>query len=141
MKRLSQIACCNVAALLVLSIAASAQTTPPAKPAPAPPMTKTTTKSKAKASAPKTDAEIQKCIEDKLSASKLKADGFTVAVSGGDSTLTGSTKAAGHKSNAAQFAKRCGATKVTNNITVESTPKTKAAKTADGAAAKTPVKP
>src|SRR5215468_9546392 len=116
MKRLLSIVYCNVAALLVLSMAASAQTTPAAKPAPAPAMTKTTTKSKVKASTPKTDADIQKCIEDKLSGSKLKG-------------------------NAAQFAKRCGATKVTNNITVESTPKTKAAKTADGAATKTPKKP
>ena len=141
MKRLLSIVYCNVAALLVLSMAASAQTTPAAKPAPAPAMTKTTTKSKVKASTPKTDADIQKCIEDKLSGSKLKGDGITVAVSGGDSTLTGATKVAGHKGNATQFAKRCGATKVTNNITVESTPKTKAAKTADGAATKTPKKP
>jgi len=141
MKRLLSLAGCNLAALLILSMAASAQTTPPAKPADSPMMTKTTTKSKAKASAPKTDADIQKCIEDKLSSSKLKDDGITVAVSGGDSTLTGATKVAGHKGNAAQFAKRCGAKKVTNNITVEVTPKVKAAKTADGAATKTPTKP
>ena len=140
MKKLSSIAFCNVAALLFLSVAASAQTTTPSKPSDAP-MTKTTTKSKAKASTQKTDPEIQKCIEDKLSASKLKDDGITVAVSGGDSTLTGATKVAGHKGNATQFAKRCGATKVTNNITVESTPKVKAAKTGDGASAKTPKKP
>jgi len=138
MKRLLSIACCNAAALLVLSMAASAQTTPQT---PAPSMTKTTTKSKAKASTPKTDADIQKCIEEKISGSKLKDDGITVAVSGGDSTLTGATKVAGHKGNAAQFAKRCGATKVTNNIEVQSTPKTKAPKTADGAASKTSKKP
>lgn len=141
MRRLLSIACCNVAALLVLSMAASAQTPPPAKSEPAPAMTKTTTKSKAKTSTPKTDADIQKCIEDKLSSSKLKDDGITVAVSSGDSTLTGVTKVAGHKNNAAQFAKRCGATKVTNNITVQSTPKVKAAKTADDATTKTPKKP
>ena len=141
MKKLSSIAFCNVAALLFLSMAASAQTTTPSKPSAAPAMTKTTTKSKAKASTQKTDPEIQKCIEDKISGSKLKDDGITVAVSGGDSTLTGATKVAGHKGNAAQFAKRCGATKVTNNITVESTPKVKAAKTGDGASAKTPKKP
>ena len=141
MKRLLSIAYCNVAALLVLSIAVSAQTAPAAKPAPVQPMTKSTTKSKVKAPTPKTDADIQKCIEEKLSGSKLKDDGITVAVSGGDSTLTGATKVAGHKGNAAQFAKRCGATKVTNNITVQSTPKVKAAKTTDSAAPKTPKKP
>jgi osmotically-inducible protein OsmY len=137
MRRLLSIACCNVAALLVLSMAASAQTPPPAKSEPAPAMKQTTTKSKA--STPKSDADIQKCIEDKLSSSKFKDDGITVAVSSGDSTLTGVTKVAGNKSNAAKFAKRCGATKVTNNITVQSTPK--AAKTADDATTKTPKKP
>lgn len=65
---------------------------------------------------------------DKLASTKLKDDGTTVAVSGGTATLTGTVKIGGHKGNATQFAKRCGATTVTNNITVESAPKTKAKK-------------
>jgi osmotically-inducible protein OsmY len=134
MKRLLSIACCNVAALLALSLAASAQTPPPA-------MTKTAPKTGQKASAPKSDADIQKCIQDKLASTKLKDDGITVAVSGGDATLTGATKIAGHKGNATQFAKRCGATKVTNNITVQTTPKVKTAKPADSGATMTPKKP
>jgi len=134
MKRLLSIACCNVAALLVLSMAAFAQTPPPA-------MTKTAPKSNAKAPAQKSDADIQKCIQDKLSSSKLKDDGITVTVSGGDATLTGATKIAGHKGNATQFAKRCGATKVTNNITVETVHKVKTAKPAAGGATMTPKKP
>lgn len=140
MKRLL-FACCNMAALLILSVAVSAQTTTPAKPTPAPAMTKPTPKPAAKTVAPKTDADVQKCIQDKLSSTKLKDDGITVAVSGGDATLTGTTKIGGHKGNATQFAKRCGATKVTNNITVQSTPKTKPAKPADGGATMTPKKP
>lgn len=141
MKRLLSIACCNAAALLVLAIAGSAQTPAPAKATAAPAMTKTATKSNAKASAPKTDADIQKCIQDKLATSKLKDDGFSVTVTGGDATLAGATKVAGHKGNASQFAKRCGATKVTNNIGVQSVPKVKPAKPADSGAAMTPKKP
>jgi osmotically-inducible protein OsmY len=140
MKRLLSIACCNAAALLALSVAASAQTPAPAKSASDPAMTKTA-KSSPKAAAPKADADVQKCTQDKLVGSKLKDDNITVAVSGGEATLTGATKIAGHKGNATQFAKRCGATKVTNNITVESTPKTKAAKPADSGGTTTPKKP
>ena len=43
--------------------------------------------------APKTDAEIQKCISDKFAASKTIADG-AAAVTNGDATLTGEAKAA-----------------------------------------------
>src|SRR5262245_26927060 len=102
MKRLLSIACCNAAALLVLSIAVSAQTPPP-KPTTAPAMTKTAPKSNAKASAPKTDADIQKCIQEKFATAKFRDDGLSVAVTGGDATLTGATKVAGHKGNATQF--------------------------------------
>jgi hypothetical protein len=104
-------------------------------------MTKTATKSNAKASAPKTDADIQKCIQEKFATAKLRDDGLSVAVSSGDATLTGATKIAGHKGNATQFAKRCGATKVANNISVQSAPKVKPAKSGDGGAAMTPKKP
>src|SRR5678815_553253 len=99
-------------ALFVLTLTSMAQTPSPAKPTPTP-------KAKpagAKTSAPKTDADIQKCIESKLGSSKLKDDGLTVAVSGGNATFTGMTKIAGHKGNATQFAKACGAKQVTNNI-------------------------
>src|SRR5580765_7671682 len=99
MKRLLSIACCNLAALFILSVAASAQTPAPAKPTPAPAMTKTTPKATAKTAAPKSDADIQKCTQDKLSSTKLKDDGITVAVSGGEATLTGTTKIGGHKGN------------------------------------------
>lgn len=73
---------------------------------------------KAEASAPKSDADIQKCIVDKLAKSeKLSSQGFSVAVSGGEATLTGTAKNAGSKGAATGIAKSCGASKVMNNIT------------------------
>jgi osmotically-inducible protein OsmY len=66
---------------------------------------------------PKGDADIQKCITDKLAgAEKLKSQGFSATVSGGEATLTGTANNAGSKGAATKIAKSCGATKVTNNI-------------------------
>ncbi len=74
---------------------------------------------KKKEMAPRTDAEIQKCITDKLAASeKLNPQGFSAAVSGGLATLSGNAANAGSKGGATTLAKSCGATSVTNNITV-----------------------
>lgn len=68
---------------------------------------------------PKGDAEIQKCISDKLAASpSLKTQGISVAVSNGVATLTGKVKNAGSKGAATNLAKGCGATSVTNNLTI-----------------------
>jgi len=70
------------------------------------------------AAAPKSDAEIQKCINDKFAgAEKLKSQGFSATVSNGEATLTGAANNAGSKGAATKIAKSCGATKVTNNIT------------------------
>ncbi len=90
-------------ALLALSVAA--QDKPSAKPA----------------AEPKSDAEIQKCISDKLAASTSIKDG-SATVSNGEATLTGAAKNSGAKGAATRMAKRCGANKVTNNITVEAKP-------------------
>jgi osmotically-inducible protein OsmY len=101
----------------MLSVAAFAQDT----------MTKSSKPAAKKTSAPKTDAEIQSCIEGKLAKSaKLKDQGFTVSVSNGEATLTGTAKNAGSKGAATGLAKSCGAKKVTNNITVTASTKTKA---------------
>lgn len=82
------------------------------------------------AAAPKSDADIQKCITDKLAAAaKLKSQGFTASVSKGEATLTGTANNAGSKGAATKIAKSCGATKVTNNIS--SPPVSKPAKPAD----------
>lgn len=67
--------------------------------------------------APKSDAEIQKCIVDKFAAGeKLKSQGFSATVASGEATLTGTANNAGSKGAATKIAKSCGATKVTNNI-------------------------
>jgi osmotically-inducible protein OsmY len=68
------------------------------------------------------DADVQKCITDKLASSKLKDDSITAKVNGGEAVLEGSVKVSAHKGNASQIAKNCGAQKVTNNITVPSKP-------------------
>ena len=93
---------------------------------------KSSSKSTAKkpAAAPKSDADIQKCITDKLaSAEKLKSQGFSATVSNGEATLTGTANNAGSKGAATKIAKSCGATKVTNNIS--SPPVSKPAKPAE----------
>lgn len=72
---------------------------------------------KAEAAAAKSDDEIQKCITDKLAKSeKLKSQNFSVRVSNGEATLTGTANNAGSKGAATRMAKSCGASKVTNNI-------------------------
>ena len=93
---------------------------------------KSSNKSAAKkpAAAPKSDADIQKCITDKFAAAeKLKSQGFSATVSNGEATLTGTASNAGSKGAATKIAKSCGATKVTNNIT--SPPVSKPAKPAE----------
>jgi osmotically-inducible protein OsmY len=104
----------SIALVAVLSLDALAQT-------PAPTGTQASKQAKSKAvAAPRNDAEIQKCIEDKLVASTaLKGDGFTVAVSNGVATFPGTTKVKGHKGSVDKIAKSCGAKSITNNIMVE----------------------
>ena len=67
--------------------------------------------------APLDDGAIQKCITDKFAGSaSLGPQGFSAAVSNGVATLTGTAKDAGSKGAATNIAKKCGAKKVTNNI-------------------------
>jgi len=84
--------------------------------------------------APKSDADIQSCIQSKLAAApKLKDQGFSVSVSSGVATLTGATKNGGSKGSAAGIAKSCGAKQVANNIMVEKVAKTPASNTTHAA--------
>jgi osmotically-inducible protein OsmY len=88
---------------------ASATQTQAAKPA----------KSK-KTVAPKSDSEIQSCIESKLSsAPKIKDQGFSVSVSNGVATFTGTANNGSSKGGVQNIAKNCGAKHVVNNITVQ----------------------
>lgn len=75
-----------------------------------------------KTAAPKTDAEIQKCIADKFATSKTITGG-AATVANGEATLTGTAKSNGAKGGATRTAQGCGAKKVTNNITVPEAPK------------------
>jgi osmotically-inducible protein OsmY len=85
-------------------------------------------KPKKAAAAPKADADVQKCINDKLATSKTITGG-SATVASSEATLTGEAKNAGAKNGAAKTATGCGAKKVTNNITVAAPP-AKAAKPA-----------
>jgi osmotically-inducible protein OsmY len=79
--------------------------------------------------APKTDAEIQKCISDKFAASKTIKNG-AAAVTNGDATLTGEANSGGAKGGATRTAKACGAKTVANNMTTPP-PAPAAAKTSE----------
>ena len=111
--------------VLVISVFAFAQTGDTMKK----PANKSAAKKPA-AAAPKSDADIQKCITDKFAAAeKLKSQGFSATISNGEATLIGTANNAGSKGAATKIAKSCGATKVTNNIS--SPPVSKPAKPAD----------
>src|SRR4030095_8608497 len=71
--------------------------------------------------APKTDADVQKCIADKFAASKTVTNG-AAAVANGAATLTGEAKNAGAKGGATRTAKGCGAKTVVNNMTTPAPP-------------------
>lgn len=80
---------------------------------------------KAAKTTPKSDAEIQSCVEQKLAAApKLKDQGFGVTVSSGVVTFTGAAKNGGSKGGVNGIAKSCGAKQVVNNISVEKMAKT-----------------
>jgi osmotically-inducible protein OsmY len=82
------------------------------------------------APAPKTDADVQKCISDKLAASKVITGG-SATVSNGAATLTGEAKSAGAKGGATRSAKACGAKTVVNNMTTPPPAAPAAAKTGE----------
>ena len=73
--------------------------------------------------APKSDADIAKCINDKFKASTSVKNG-NATVSGGAATLTGEASSGGAKGGATRSAQACGAKPVTNSMTVLSKPKT-----------------
>jgi osmotically-inducible protein OsmY len=115
---------CGLALTTVLALSAMADNT--AKTKTASPQTAKPSKT---AAAPKSDPDIQSCISSKLAAApKLKDQGFSVSVSGGTATFTGTAKNAGSKGGVGNIAKSCGAKSVVNNITLESAPATGAKK-------------
>ena len=107
-------ALCSASLLVALTCLVNAQdmqkqpgTKPAAKPA------------KAKAAMPTSDADIQKCIQDKFaSAPSMKDNPPLVSVSGGVATIKGEAKNGGQKGAASGIAKRCGAKEVKNEMTM-----------------------
>ena len=106
------IALCSVLLLTVLAFSTTAQEMqkqPAPKPKPA----------KAKAALPTSDADIQKCIQDRFAnAPSMKDKPPSVSVSGGVATITGEAKNGGQKGSATRSAKSCGAKEVKNEMTV-----------------------
>ncbi len=100
-----------VVAVFALSAMAQGAGTAPAKKAEKP------AKVVKAAPAAKSDADIAKCINDKFAASSAIKNG-KASVSGGVATLTGDVTSGGAKGGQTRAAKACGATSVTNNITV-----------------------
>jgi osmotically-inducible protein OsmY len=71
---------------------------------------------------PRSDVEVQTCLNDKFKDSKTIKNG-NATVSGGVATLTGDASSGGAKGGATRSAKACGAKTITNNITVPPKPK------------------
>ncbi len=78
--------------------------------------------------APRSDVEIQTCINDKFKVSTSIKNG-NAAVSGGVASLAGDAASGGAKGGATRSAKACGAKSVVNNMVVP--PRPKAVKPAD----------
>ena len=99
----------SILAVVLLSVVAFAQDAGAAK-------------AKKPAAPPRSDAEVQTCINDKFKTSTSIKNG-SATVSGGTATLTGEASSGGAKGGATRSAKACGAKTVTNNITVPPKPK------------------
>jgi osmotically-inducible protein OsmY len=101
---------CSAMLLFVMVFSVSAQEMqkqPKAKPA------------KEKAAMPTSDADIQKCIQERFAnAQSMKEKPPTVSVSGGVATITGEAKNGGQKGSASRMAKACGAKEIKNEMTV-----------------------
>jgi osmotically-inducible protein OsmY len=74
------------------------------------------------------DAELEKKIRAKFSASKINAEKFEVHVQGGVATITGKTDVVQRKGTATRLAKTAGAIQVINNVQVSEAARQRAAK-------------
>ena len=107
--------------LILLAVAGFSQTAPAAKPvSPA-------VKKLPAAHSASDDAQLEKAIRAKLSASKISKDKFEVHVQGGVATITGKTDVLQHKGTATRLAKNVGAKQVVNKVEVSDAAKDKAA--------------
>jgi|SRR5580700_3878098 osmotically-inducible protein OsmY len=106
--------------LALLAAAGFSQTAPAAKPA------SPTVKKPLIAHAASDDAQLEKAIRAKLSASKISKDKFEVHVQGGVATITGKTDVLQHKGTATRLAKNVGAKQVVNKVEISDAAKDKA---------------
>ena len=73
-----------------------------------------------KRKAPKSDADIQTCITERIAASpKLQGDSITPVVANRAATFNGTTGSAKNKNTVASLARKCGAARVTSNLEVQ----------------------
>ena len=106
--------------LVLLAAAGFSQTGPAAKPA------SLTVKKTPAAHAASDDAQLEKAIRARLSASKISKDKFEVHVQGGVATITGKTDVLQHKGTATRLAKNVGAKQVVNKVEISDAAKDKA---------------
>ena len=116
---------CSITLIALLALSASAQEMQKKKSEAKPDKAKSEAKpDKTKKATPKTDADIQKCIEEKLAnAASLKDKKPSVSVSGGVATITGEAKNGGAKGAATKIATSCGAKEVKNELTIAASDK------------------
>ena len=107
--------------LVLLAAAGFSQTAPAAKPA------SPTVKKTPAAHTASDDAQLEKAIRARLSASKISKDKFEVHVQGGVATITGKTDVLQHKGTATRLAKNVGAKQVVNKVEVSDAARDKAA--------------
>lgn len=82
--------------------------------------TQGTAKPAKRKSAPKSDADIQTCITERIAKSEtLKSESITPIVASRAATLNGTASTAKNKNAVVSLAKRCGATRVTSNLEVQ----------------------
>jgi hypothetical protein len=73
------------------------------------------------------DIALEQAIRARFAQSKISANQFTVKVSGGIATISGTTGIAQHKGTATRLAKSAGAAAVVNNIVISQAAREKAA--------------
>ncbi|MGO4883270.1 MAG: BON domain-containing protein [Bryobacteraceae bacterium] len=120
--------CCHRAALFCLVLGAGYAATKPAAPVRALTAPARTRAATVPRQAAMPDAQIEKAIRARFSASKISTHHFQVHVQGGVATIEGQTDVLQHKGTATRLAKSAGAIKVVNKVAVSQAARDKAAK-------------
>lgn len=118
----------QTAVLLLASLAAWAQSAPPAFKHLPPPAKPPAAAPKTRQQAPRPDALIEADIRARFAKSKISTDKFQVRVQGGVATIEGKTEVLQHKGVATRLAKSAGALAVNNHVQPSEAAKEKAGK-------------